>query len=91
MHADGAVTILRRSWASKTRGLSADEDATSADKTTQNQSPRLVRVKPRGAVGTSARKMGERGRLARCQEPRSPKCQAAGCERVGATLLGCVT
>lgn len=40
---------------------------------------------PRGAASTSARKMCEKGRLARCQEPVA-KCQAAECERVGATL-----
>lgn len=53
------------------------EDATSAHKTTSEVGV-IMAGNPRGADGTSARKMGEKGRLA--------KCQAAECEGLGATL-----
>lgn len=50
------------------RQLRRPGDATSANKTTSEVGV-IMAGKPRGANSTSARKMGEKGRLARCQEP----------------------
>lgn len=70
MHAAGAVTILRRPWEFRIprgRQLRRPQDATSANKTTNTEGSEVgvtMAGKPRGAASTSARKMGEEGRLA---------------------------